>query len=279
MALIAVGAAKGSPGVTTTAVALAALHPRPAVVADLDPVGGDLALRYRDDGGGPLDPDRGVLSLGAAVRHGEADPRPHLQMVPGGLEVCLGVSGPEQTTGLGPVWPRIATALRDLPDRDVVADCGRIWPGSPALAVLAEADAIVLVVRSVPEQLSHLRDTIRGLGTLTHRRLRAAPIGVVVIARRRDHAAAPDVQRLLASGGLAAGVLGALAHDPRGAGLLAESRARGLGRRPLIRSARSLSPLVLHLAAGSGPVTAPRHGHPEALAAGWAAPGGGGTRG
>ena len=67
MGLYAVCAAKGSPGVSTAAVALGMTWARPAVVADLDPAGGDLSLRYRDVEGRPLDPDRGLMSLAAAV--------------------------------------------------------------------------------------------------------------------------------------------------------------------------------------------------------------------
>jgi hypothetical protein len=42
MALIALAADKGSPGVTTAAVALAAVWPRRVRLAETDPAGGDL---------------------------------------------------------------------------------------------------------------------------------------------------------------------------------------------------------------------------------------------
>ena len=45
VALIAVAADKGAPGVTTTAVALAAVWPRPVLLAECDPAGGDLVYR------------------------------------------------------------------------------------------------------------------------------------------------------------------------------------------------------------------------------------------
>ena len=50
MALIAVAADKGAPGVTTASVALAAVWPRPVLLAECDPAGGDLV--YRLPGGG-----------------------------------------------------------------------------------------------------------------------------------------------------------------------------------------------------------------------------------
>ena len=44
MALIAVAADKGAPGVTTASVALAAVWPRPVLLAECDPAGGDSGL-------------------------------------------------------------------------------------------------------------------------------------------------------------------------------------------------------------------------------------------
>jgi len=59
--LISIASAKGSPGASTSAHVLAAVWPRPAVLAELDPAGSDLvyratsgeyksAQRYGDDG-------------------------------------------------------------------------------------------------------------------------------------------------------------------------------------------------------------------------------------
>ena len=86
MALIAFASAKGSPGVSVTIAGLAQLWPRPAVVADLDPAGGDTGLRYRAENGDPLNPSTGLLSLGAAVRSGQrANLEDHLQTTAGGM--------------------------------------------------------------------------------------------------------------------------------------------------------------------------------------------------
>src|SRR5581483_7650817 len=70
MALIAVTADKGAPGVTTASVALAAVWPRPVLLAEADPAGGDLMYRLPAASGGQLDPGRGLLSLAVAVRRG-----------------------------------------------------------------------------------------------------------------------------------------------------------------------------------------------------------------
>ena len=253
MALVVIASAKGAPGATTLTVALAALTPG-AIAADLDPDGGDLALRYRREDGAPLDPQLGLLSLAASLRRdhtgptGQAAPlTEHLQVSSGGLEVLLGVTGPDQAVGLGPLWSPLGRALADT-DRAVFADCGRIGPASPAMPVLMQADAVILVARAELEELSHLRERLRFLiATLPGRYSGPARVGVILVARERDRAAGPRTEQLLRSSGLAVPVLGTMADDPRGA-----ARVRGLhggraGRTTLVRSVRTLLPDVIKL--------------------------------
>lgn len=68
MGLLAVASAKGSPGVTTAAMLIGGLWPRPSVVVECDPAGGDIATRMPSVTGDPLDPQLGLLSLVAAGR-------------------------------------------------------------------------------------------------------------------------------------------------------------------------------------------------------------------
>lgn len=265
MALIAVASAKGSPGVTTLSVALAALMPGPCVVADLDPAGGDLALSLRDPAGGPLDAERGLLSLGAAVRRAthSATLDDHLQDVAGGLRVLCGVPSPEQTAGMGPVWHAIATALRvPVTDgRHVIADCGRVVPGSPTLAVLEAADAVLLVARPTLWGLYHLRERLRALqSALRSSALRSSatrikgsdvPLGVVLVGKAGDRSTRADVMRLLASSGLTVAFVAVVADEPKAAAGLLTGDGR-LGRSDFIRSVHGLVPLVADLATGAG---------------------------
>ena len=102
--LIAVAADKGAPGVTTTALALAAVWPRPVLLAECDPAGGDLVYRLPGEGSDRLDPRRGLLSLAVAARR---DLQPaqlwtHAQKLRGGLDVLLGVTSADQ----GAAWNR-----------------------------------------------------------------------------------------------------------------------------------------------------------------------------
>ena len=255
MALIAVASAKGAPGVTTFSVALAALAPRRAVLADLDPAGGDVVLRYPAPDGQPLDPDRGLLSLGADVRRDASAPfPPHVQLVAGGLEVLVGARSPEQMTALGPVWPNLGRTLQDAPQRDVIADCGRVSVGSPTLPVLQAADVLVMLVRDSVEQLAHLRERLFALAPM----VAGTRLCVVVVAPEKNRGTQTDTQRLLASAGLQVPVLGVVADDPKGAQMLAGSHAGNAGRSTLVRSMRAVVPGIYGLL--GNPAGVPRGG-------------------
>jgi cellulose biosynthesis protein BcsQ len=249
MALVVLGSAKGSPGVTTTAIALGAVWPRPAVVADLDPAAGDLTVRYRRGDGRLLDADVGLLSLGAAVRRHDAansggDLAPHLQTVAGGLPVLAGLSSPEQVTGLGQVWPAIAQSLRLTP-QDVLADCGRLLPGSPTMPVVVSADAVILVARATLDGLYHLRERLRWLAQPLRLAVPdAVPVGVVLVLSDRDRRSQPDVARLLGHAGLPVPVLGRIADDGRAARALGGQSRQRIGRSLLVRSAREVATAV-----------------------------------
>ena len=113
MGLVTFFGAKGSPGVTTTALLAAALWPRPAVLVDADPDGGDVALRLPRADGAPLDRSLGLLTLLPLARRELAAHvvREHSQTVLGGVEVVAGLAGPEQANAVGPLWGSLAGAL------------------------------------------------------------------------------------------------------------------------------------------------------------------------
>ena len=158
--LIAVAADKGAPGVTTTAIALAAVWPRPVLLAECDPAGGDIAYWLPAEGGGRLDPRRGLLSLAVAARRDlqPAQVWTHAQKLRGGLDVLLGVTNAEQGAGLEPLWGPVGGLLAGLPQADVIADCGRLGPDGPYYDLLAHAAAVVLVTRPSLGEVVRLRD-------------------------------------------------------------------------------------------------------------------------
>jgi hypothetical protein len=258
MALIAIAADKGAPGVTTAAVALAAVWPRPVLLAECDPAGGDLIYRLPAASGSRLDPRRGLLSLAISARRGGHPGQvwEHAQKLRGGLDVLVGVANAEQGAGLDLMWDQVGAALAALPEADVIADCGRLGADGRAYDLLARADAVILVTRANLGDLVRLRDragaidaAIRGHGGLPGR------IGALVIADHKHFGPAlAEVTQVLSGAGSAVSVLGGLAHEPRSAEMLSGEWGGKLDRSLLIRTAREVAAqLVGGLAAGPEP--------------------------
>ncbi|UJW32630.1 carbon monoxide dehydrogenase maturation protein [Saccharothrix sp. AJ9571] len=167
--LVALLSLKGSPGVTTLAVALAVQWPEAArvrrLVAEVDPSGGDLAVRL----GLPLAP--GLVSLAAAARR-TCEPEvvwQHSQALDNGVRVLVAppvtahADAALRALVAAPVGPLLDSAGRE-PGAVVLADCGRGDPGSPAEAVARRADALLLVSGTRAEDLAR---TSARLGELT----------------------------------------------------------------------------------------------------------------
>jgi hypothetical protein len=245
MALVAVAADKGSPGATTTAVALGAVWPGRALVAECDPAGGDLAYRLPAQGGTPLDPNQGLLSLAATARHGLEPARvwEHVQVLNGGLEVLVGVSTAEQSSGLAGLWGALGQALARVPEADVVADCGRLGPGAPTLPLLRHAAVLLLVARATVDSVAHARDRLAALaGRLGDGGVPGPALGLVLVAPPREsRAAGEQVGEALRAARLPAEVLGTIADDPKAARLLSGRWHGRLGGSLLVRSARQLA--------------------------------------
>lgn len=253
MPLIVLASDKGSPGVTTTAVALAGVWPRRAILAECDPAGGDLVYRTPAESGAPLNPNIGMLSLATTARHGLSAHQleQHVQRMHGGLEVVVGLATGDQSAGLAGLWPALGRAFDALPDTDVIADCGRVEATGPALELMAAAALVVLVARTSAEQIAHVRDRALSLlqrvggGTATAGGGPGVPIGVVLIVDPKQRArVTAQVEELLRTSGLPVKVVGTIADDPDGADLI-NGRGRGrLDRTLLIRSTREVA---LHL--------------------------------
>jgi hypothetical protein len=273
MALIAVAADKGSPGVTTSAVVLAAVWPRPVLLAECDPAGGDLAYWFPAADGGRLDRQRGLLSLAVAARRGAEPGRvwDHAQKLPGGLDVLAGVTTAEQGAGLEPLWPAVGSALSRVPRADVIADCGRIGADGPFYDLLAQAAAIVLIARDDLGEVVRLRERAAALAAGLGKRSRACPpICVIVIAEhKRFHSALAEVGQALGHGSGQVNVIGGLADDPKSARALHGEWGGRLDRSLLARTARDVaSHLAVSLPAiPAGPGRAAPGHHAPALEA------------
>jgi len=244
VALVAVAADKGSPGVTTTALTLAAVWPRRALLAELDPSGGDVVLRLRGPQQSLLSAERGLISLAVAARRELTTELlwQHVQVLDGGLEVLIGVATPEQAGGLGTLWRPLTTLLAGMPGVDVIADCGRLFPGSPALTVLQGSALVVLVTRPDVDAVAHLRSRVLSLTQqLGSGGFDGVPVGVVVVADAKDAEVHREVEAVLARAGAPAHVLGHLADDKAAAAMLRGQWGGRLRRSLLVRSAREVS--------------------------------------
>jgi hypothetical protein len=271
MALIAVAADKGAPGVTTTATALAAVWPRPVVLAECDPAGGDIVYRLPGAHGGRLDPRRGLLSLAVAARHGlgPAQVWEHAQQLRGGLDVLAGVTNAEQGSGLEPLWGPVGDLLATLPQADVIADCGRLGPDGPYYELLAQAAIVILVIRPSLGEVLRLRDRVAAVALAVGRRGgRRAQIGVLVLAdRRRFRRALAEVSHAVGGANSPVGLVGGIAYEPKSAQRLRGEWGGRLDRSLLIRTARDVAAQLAgewlppdlpasNGAAGAGPVGA-----------------------
>jgi hypothetical protein len=232
MGLIAFACAKGSPGVTTSVLALASVWPasQPVIVAELDPAGGDLATRF----GRSFEP--GVISLAAAARRnsGSATVTEHCQQVLGGVDVLVAPASPDQ----------VNAALRLLDDRrawaelrsgepEILADCGRLGDESTVAHLVQASTLLVLFARPLLSELHHLHSRLPALQTLAGR------MGLVLVGN--GPYSVSEVAETLSIE-----VLGSVPSDPDAARILAGAPGsrRALARLPLLRAASALVELL-----------------------------------
>jgi MinD-like ATPase involved in chromosome partitioning or flagellar assembly len=268
MALIAIASDKGAPGVTTAALALAAVWPRPVLLAECDPAGGDLVYRFPAVGGGHLDPRRGVLSLAVVARRGMQPQQvwEHVQKLHGGLDVLAGVTNAEQGAGLSLLWGPIGKALASMPQADVIADCGRLGADGPLYDLLAEATTVVLVTKVHVADVIRLRDRATAFAAAAQSRgRRNFGVGVVVVAdHKKFRASLGEVQHVLGQANAPATVLGGIAYDTKGADLLSGEWGGNLDRTMLIKTAREVA---RQLVQGLPPIGNPAEPGPAAMPA------------
>jgi hypothetical protein len=280
MALIVIAADKGAPGVTTTALALAAVWPRPVLLAECDPSGGDLVYRFPAAQGGPLDPRRGLVTLAVAARRGLQPGQlwEHTQKMAGGLDVLTGVTNAEQGAGLGTLWGPLGGLFAAMSGGDVIADCGRLGADGPQYDLVAQAAVVLLVTRPNAGDVIRLRDRAAAVAAAASARgRRGFTSAVAVIADQRTlRATAAEVSHALAQGDTPAGLVGGIADDPKGAELLRGAWGGRLDKTLLIRTARETAQqLATSLPAArddAGPHPAPSQPAPPHAASPHAAP-------
>ena len=253
MGLIAVASAKGSPGATTTALLFGALWPRPVIVSECDPHGGDVAARLPSYDGGVIDPDRGLLSLGAAGRkllRPEFVPE-HTQRISGGLDVLVGIRIPEQSAGLAQQWGQLGPIFGGIPGFDVIADAGRLGAATPQNVMLPSATDLVMVCDTQPSNVVHLRERILALQpSLRPGSTNGTQIHVAVVADPKRRQAVREIGDAMRRAAANVAEVCHLAHDPKGAGFFAGAMSGRPDRTALVKSAL---PVVARLAADTQP--------------------------
>lgn len=249
MTLIALFSDKGSPGVTTVALALGSVWPRRVAVVELDGAGGDLALRLTDSTGRPaVAPEPSILTLAADARRARTLDGSllwtHGQPISAAREafVVQGLSAPEQAAGMRELWPHVVSAAADAAGGDVLADLGRIGDGGAAQLVATRADVLIGVTRAEPATMLRLRDRMRHvLASLPSTSDRRAYVVLVAEDRRVDEAVT-TMTRVLQDGVVPAQVGGAIVIDPAAVDALHTGRTGPrLDRSLLLRSARAVA--------------------------------------
>jgi hypothetical protein len=231
MSLFALASLKGAPGTTTLACLVAATWPldRRVVVAECDPCGGDLAARFE------LSTAKGCLSLATAARRDwdSVEVDPHIQRLPGGLEVLVGGSSSEMARAKSVTWANVNQAVLNLARTvDVVVDLGRLAaPYNESRQLLQKAQAVGVLIGPDQASVAHAMDQRELLQDLCGNR-----ISLVIVGRGAYRPR--DLESLT---GIS--VLAEVPRDPAAASVAsgASSGARRLARSVLVKSARRIA--------------------------------------
>ena len=178
--IVGVCSDKGSPGVTTLAVALGLVWPgEQCLVIECDPSGGVLSFRMQHaEVGGLLQPEPTVASLASVVRRGLSGDglRRFCQPTTLGVPVIPGPLTAQRWVPVRGLWPQIAKELADW-SGTVIADLGRMQPGNAALPVAQAASAVLLVGHADVEGLFGLRDRAGVVGACAGRPGQGTTVG------------------------------------------------------------------------------------------------------
>jgi hypothetical protein len=253
--LIALASVKGAPGVTSTALALAAAWPRPVVLLEADPAGGDLAYRCRAAHGGPVSANRGLLRLAAAVRGGTPGPdgvTNQSQLLACGVNLVQGVTSSAQAQGLAALWPMISQACSTA-EVDVIADLGRLDRTSAVMPLAQAAEHLLPVAAASLDSVMHLTAGLNDIagGIAHHGTTSINPILVGPDAHAGQDCV--DLDDILTRAGLPVTTTQPMPYDPKALQQLEQGeRAARLGRTLLLRAARAVAGSLVTVAAEDG---------------------------
>jgi hypothetical protein len=245
MTVIALTSSKGSPGVTTTALALAWVWPevapaRRVLVVDADVAGGDITTGYlrgavtSTDGLLGLAGDRSDDAVAALWNH-------LIALDDDGTRLLLtGISDPAQARSLVGTWSTLSGVFAKLDDEDppvdIIVDLGRLGSAHEATALRQRADHVVLVMRSSLTSTASARSAMRRLAE-ERAAARDDPLGLgcVLVGESQPYSRAEIADAV------GAPVVATIAWDPTAADVFSTGSPAGwrFGRSPLLRSARA----------------------------------------
>ena len=213
--LVALVSAKGAPGVTTTALCLAAGAAGLGMVVEVDPAGGDLECWTGPHG------EAGLVGL-AARPHSfgtRSDLDGYAVDIADGLRAVVAPTTETAMAGLvSRSIDQLGQALAASGELDVFADLGRFSGSSATTPLAAASDVVVVVCRPTLDSIEHARGLLAPGGVVD---ATATPAAVVVVGGDRPYG--PDeIARALS-----VPVVGVLPWDPRAVVALVE---QGLGR-------------------------------------------------
>jgi len=157
MAVLTLCSASGSPGVTTTAVAMALNWPRPVLLLEADPTGGSgiLAGFLR----GTQEYDTGLIELALSPLGVAEALRDVVRPLAPNVSFIAGLRSHTQVGALRTVWEPLSAALADLDasGQDVIVDAGRLGLLGSPLPLLENADLTLLMTRTTLPALAAAR--------------------------------------------------------------------------------------------------------------------------
>lgn len=164
MAVVVLASASGAPGVTTTAVGLASLWPRPVLLVDADPVGGSAVLAGLFQG--RVAATGGLEELAVGQRRGDlagAIAASALALPGTRAHVLPGVAGHLASRSLTGLWSALLGELRALEatGQDVLVDVGRLGMAGSPEPLIYGADQALLVVSSSLRAMAGARSWAR----------------------------------------------------------------------------------------------------------------------
>lgn len=243
MAAIFLCSVAGSPGVTTTAVGLAEVWPRPVIVVEADSSKpSSIIPGYMQ---GQLDNSRGLLPLAVQTqRGGLTNEAMWDQLVPlaadldksdpaSGKYLLSAVSSAAAARNMVGLWSDLAVVLSQQSDSgvDVIIDAGRYTPEDGRTPLLQMADTALVLARPVLPDLAALVDPLSSLREVLSRVGHEDYLGLVLMKSVTGNYGAGDIEKNLKTS-----AVGKIGWDPEHAAVFSQgvSRPRSFKRSEIL---------------------------------------------